>query len=373
MTSTAQKRHSILAHPTWATNPLRGTSEDQSPKAISRAKWAEVRSAYRMGSANTLCGAILISCLLCLAAAIPARAMTPLGVVVETTVDTDSVTVGERFHVRYHIDYPESLAFHPPAAVDAGTCRFVSKRFGGGEVLAGRVKRTAEFELYTLDLSEARLPGMELHFLTPAGDTLTVIADEVAVPVRALASAGGDIKPLKDPWKAPADYRRFVIAAIIAAAAAAVIYLLWRKRKRRVGEKEPATALPPDFIALRELRRIENMNLVQAGEFKKYYTLVADAIRNYIEKRFGVDAMDRTTNEVLGDLARIRKRIDNLESFLQEADLVKFAKFVPDASTAAAAMRTACDVVARTSRRELTELAAKTQAGSVAGAPDSSP
>ena len=138
-----------------------------------------------------------------------------------------------------------------------------------------------------------------------------------AVPVRALATAGGDLKPLKEPWTAPADYRWIIIAAAIVILAAGAAYFLWKRRKKRVVVKEPVPELPADFVALRELRRIENLKLLEAGEFKQYYTLITDAIRNYIEKRFGVDALDRTTNEILFDLERKRKHVDNLERLLQ--------------------------------------------------------
>jgi hypothetical protein len=288
----------------------------------------------------------------------PVHAMTPLGAVIGTTVDTDSITVGERLHVRYHIDCPDSLQVLPLGDLDLGTCRLIAIHWDE-KTEAGRLHKTAELELFTLDLEQAHLPATEIRFRTPSGDTLSAFTDEVRVPVRAIATAGGELKPLKEPWAAPADYLLIIIVAALAVLAAAVLYFFWRRRKKRVVVKEPVPDLPPDFIALRELRRIENLKLIEAGEFKKYYTLITDAIRGYIEKRFRIDALDRTTNEILFDLERRRKHIQKLELLLQEADLVKFAKYTPAAANAAEAMISARDIVAKTAQKHLSELTPK--------------
>jgi hypothetical protein len=278
--------------------------------------------------------------------------MTPLGVVIGTAVDADSVTVGERLLVRYRIDCPDSLEVLPLEGLDMGTCRLIS--IGWDEHReAGRLLKTADLELFTLDLEKAHLPAAEVRFRTPLGDTLSAFTDEVTVPVRALATAGGELRPLKEPWTAPADYRWIIIAAALVVLAAAASYFLWMRRKQRVVVKEPVPELPADFVALRELRRIENLKLLEAGEFKQYYTLITDAIRNYIEKRFGVDALDRTTNEILFDLERKHKHVDDLERLLQEADLVKFAKFIPSVSSAREVMITARDIVAKTAPKSI--------------------
>lgn len=310
-------------------------------------------------------GAGLMAALLLSLAFMPARAVTPLGVVIGTTVDADSVTVGERLHVRYRIECPDSLQVLPLEGLDLGSCRLISIRWDEKEE-AGRLLKTADLELITLDLEEARFPAAEIRFLAPSGDTLTAFTDEVSVPVRALAAAEGELKPLKEPWTAPADYRWLVVVAALVALATVGLFFLWKKRKQRVFVKEPLPDLPADFIALRELRRIENLKLPEAGEFKKYYTLVTDAIRNYIEKRFGVAALDRTTSEILNDLERKRRHIDKLELLLQEADLVKFAKYIPALTSAREAMITARDIVAKTTHRSLSEPAAATSEGPLA-------
>ncbi len=69
--------------------------------------------------------------------------------------------------------------------------------------------------------------------------------------------------------------------------------------------------------------------------------LVIDTLRHYIERRFAVQAMDRTTYEILWDLEGIDRTVDGLAGLLEEADLVKFAKFKPDVAAGKRAIETA--------------------------------
>ena len=91
---------------------------------------------------------------------------------------------------------------------------------------------------------------------------------------------------------------------------------------------------PPHIVALRKLDKIRSEKLWQAGRQKQYYTGITDALREYIQKRYDMGAMEMTSAEILDGLKD--KQIDEkifgeLDELLKTADLVKFAKFVPDA------------------------------------------
>jgi hypothetical protein len=101
------------------------------------------------------------------------------------------------------------------------------------------------------------------------------------------------------------------------------------------------------------LDEIERMELLEKEEIKKSYTLVVDTLRTYVEKRFGVLAMDETTDELLSDLRRTRVEIDGLEIILREADLVKFAKHRPEIPAAKQLIDSGRGIVARTAPRPL--------------------
>jgi hypothetical protein len=95
------------------------------------------------------------------------------------------------------------------------------------------------------------------------------------------------------------------------------------------------------------------MDLLTHNEFKLYYTLVTEAVRRYLEDRYGIDAMDRTTTELLDELSGRGRRVEKLDDLLRVADLVKFAKYVPAVEGGVAAISTAREIVVKTTPKRI--------------------
>ena len=81
---------------------------------------------------------------------------------------------------------------------------------------------------------------------------------------------------------------------------------------------------------------------------KLFYTGVTDAVREYIEKRYSVRAMEQTSSEIMESLKD--KKIDekilgDLGGMFSTADLVKFAKHSPAAEDNEKAIPTAVNFV----------------------------
>jgi len=269
---------------------------------------------------------------------------------IETRALDDSVTVGQRLHITYAAKYPDTLTLLPPEEFDTGNCRLISVNWRDRSK-SGYTTKQAEMVVLPMTLDNAHVPPAKFLFLSPAGDTLVAFSDEVNVPVRQLTGADSQPKPLKPQWQAPRSYLRLLlVGGAVLLAAAAVWFWLRRRRKTPVIEA-PTPRLPADYVALKALAEIEGMNLPEGGKFKSYYTLVIDVVRHYIEQRFDVQTMDRTTDEILYDLSRRNLDVAGLEPLLHEADLVKFAKYKPDVGTANGAMRTSRDLVVQTTPR----------------------
>lgn len=291
-----------------------------------------------------------------LAAAVArADAPVPTGIAAVTThCGADSVTVGQRFTVTYHAVFADSLKALTPASFAGGTCRVISTKWSEGHE-AGRLTRTGTVVFIPVSVDSAYVPPAPVGFVTPHGDTLRAWTDAINLPIRLLATKSKDLKPLKAQWKAPFDWLPWVLIGLgVLVLAAALIFWLRRRRRREV-PVAPELRLPPDFVALKELERIAGLGLVERGEFKTFYTLVVDAVRRYIEARFGVQAMDRTTQELTGDLTRHGISIDDLAPLMTEADLVKFAKYVPDPEHANAALERGRNVVVSTTPRVVSD------------------
>ena len=89
--------------------------------------------------------------------------------------------------------------------------------------------------------------------------------------------------------------------------------------------------LPPHQQAMKDIERIKAEKVWQKGRPKEYYTELTETLRTYIQDRFGFNAMEMTSSEIIDKLLEIddKESINDLKSLFQTADLVKFAKHDP--------------------------------------------
>ncbi len=145
---------------------------------------------------------------------------------------------------------------------------------------------------------------------------------------------------IKDILKPPCTFKEFfkrhglaLLILLLVALMAAIIWLLYKKRKVKNG-KELDTSLPPHIWAKQELEKLLNKQLYQKGELKEFYFALSHIIKRYLEMRFNLDILDRTTYETVSYLKASKivdnQTVDKVKSILSIADLVKFAKYKPD-------------------------------------------
>ena len=114
---------------------------------------------------------------------------------------------------------------------------------------------------------------------------------------------------------------------------------------------KPAPPLPPHEIALRDLRKLHSERLWQEGKHKQYYSGLTDILRAYIAGQWGVGALEMTSDEIIEAMRSIelpRKQAMDLNDILRSADLVKFAKAMPEAEENEAAYSAAWEFVNQT-------------------------
>ena len=81
--------------------------------------------------------------------------------------------------------------------------------------------------------------------------------------------------------------------------------------------------------ALSEIEHIKSDRRLMSEDQKAYYTLLTDVLRKYIKERFGFNAMEMTSSEIITRLQNEndKKMVDELKELFVTADLVKFAKY----------------------------------------------
>lgn len=85
----------------------------------------------------------------------------------------------------------------------------------------------------------------------------------------------------------------------------------------------------PHQKALNVIEKLRKEKLNSSENQKEYYTQLTDALRQYIKERFGFNAMEMTSAEILDRLHETgdQNMLDELKELFYTADLVKFAKY----------------------------------------------
>jgi len=112
--------------------------------------------------------------------------------------------------------------------------------------------------------------------------------------------------------------------------------------------KKKIIRIPAHVRALSALDNLENEKLWQKGMVKEYHSNITGIIRGYFEERFNLPALELTTSEQMQQLKRVRTAENILSitnEFLNNADLVKFANFIPLPSVNEAMMKQAKEIV----------------------------
>jgi hypothetical protein len=119
-----------------------------------------------------------------------------------------------------------------------------------------------------------------------------------------------------------------VAALLIAGLLAYVIYRLKTNKPiiRRIRNKK---RMAPHKVAMQKIEQIKEEKMWQSEDSKEYYTQLTDTLRNYIKERYGFNAMEMTSYEIIQKLQEVNdeEAIAELRELFQTADLVKFAKY----------------------------------------------
>lgn len=131
---------------------------------------------------------------------------------------------------------------------------------------------------------------------------------------------------LWDEWE-PVFWLSFILVLL----GCAMFYLIVRLKQNKpvITRIRIVKKVLPHQKAMKAIDQLKADKMVSSEDQKTYYTLLTDTLRQYIQERFGFNAMEMTTSEILYHLQQNgdQKMIDELRELFQTADLVKFAKY----------------------------------------------
>ena len=259
-------------------------------------------------------------------------------VFVESKIDSIQILIGEQTDITLSVTAKkgarvEMPAYKPSQYITPGVEVLSHSAADTSELDNGLVKVSKRYTLTSFDEKLYYLPPMKVNVDGKVYKSKSLALKVLTVPVDTLhpekffPPKGVQDNPFSwSEWK-PAFWMSvvFVLVCVLA-------YYLWTRLK----ENKPVIArvriikkIPPHQRALKEIEGIKANRMAAQEDQKTYYTLLTDVLRKYIKERFGFNAMEMTSSEIISRLQQEgdKKMTDELKELFTTADLVKFAKY----------------------------------------------
>jgi hypothetical protein len=269
------------------------------------------------------------------------------------SIDAERVAFGDEFTLTVEVRSDPTFEIDVPRVTEIAGFRFLDSGSTRSEEGGAAIERRW-LRLRAEQAGKQTLPAFEVRYRpAPAGTVpgaappvagaaaeapwKTISTTPIELDIQSLLPAGDqppeirDIKPLQ-PIDRPQPWLWIAGAiAVVVAAAAAIAYWL-RRRRGPEAEAPPAPPIPAHVVALAALDRLAAEEPVGDAAVRRYYFALSEIVRAYIEGRFGLNATDLTTEEIvraLGQLPLPAERALELRAFLHDTDAVKFASHRP--------------------------------------------
>ncbi len=261
-------------------------------------------------------------------------------VTVSASIDSLQLLIGEQAHVKLEVSCPAQGELIMPT--------YPNRVLMEGIEILGEVKTdtqylnkrshmvvTQEYTVTSFDTAFYYIPPFEVLV-----DSVTYTSDPLALMVMSFDIDTTNVEaifPIKEVMTRPIT----VVEALpmggslllLVAFCFLIPYLLKRYHDNKpiLRRVTIAPKLPPYQVALQEMERIKSEKSWQRDDVKSFYTELTDTLREYMEGRFGFNAKEMTSDEIIAHLNQQpdKEWIGELRELFQMSDLVKFAKYQP--------------------------------------------
>ncbi len=287
---------------------------------------------------------------------------------VEAVIDTAKLRIGEQAKVDIYVTYEASqgqLSITWPSIGDTITSKIevidvspIDTTFPN-KTNSTLIHQHQQITISVYDSGFFALPP--LKFMVNNKDSLYTNPLFLEVHTLPVDTAQGKFKDIKEPFDEPFNWKWYlpigitILAIILAAQIAVLLYLRFFKKKINIVDAPAKPVVPPHVLALAELETIKQEALYSKGQVKEYYSAISDCVRTYIEGRFGVNALESTTDEIMTAFRTVvidKESKEKLQQLLSLSDLVKFAKMSPLETEHVMSLQHAFDFVNGTKREE---------------------
>ena len=269
-------------------------------------------------------------------------------VAVTAKISPEPSQVGDLLKLELTAAYPAGYTVNLPLGLVLDPLHLVSVDESEPESTGQGFRKKFTITAQHFAVGDARVPAFPLTYLGPDGAVQTVQVPPTPFTVSSLLANEPDPKRQPEDPPVSLEYPNRRAEIIIYSAAAALLVglvggLLWARWRRRPKPIVLPPPVPAHIVAYQQLDELQKSEMVARGAYQDYYLQLTEIAKGYIEGRFGIDALDRTTDELRRALEQAAAQIapltpKELVRFLQACDLVKFARFAPPGDEAEAAL-----------------------------------
>lgn len=256
---------------------------------------------------------------------------------IRAALDTNAILIGDQIQLKLQISGQNGI--NNPQSILSNL-----DTVSGIEVLEVnewdtlRINNRIVFEqnitLTSFDSGYYAIPPLPIQF-SVNGRSIARSSNQLVLKVNTLQPNSDQVAPNKDIIYEPLtleDFYPYLLGLLAIMALGALIYYFMKRRKPKEEKAEPIIIRPAHEIALEKLFGLKKSDLWQNGDYKSYISQLTYIVREYLENRYEIQALESTTDEILRDLKKseiTENHRGQLQQMFQMADLVKFAKAEP--------------------------------------------
>lgn len=276
---------------------------------------------------------------LCLAVLLPVALSAQSNVVVKTEVDSMMMWVGQQtgLHIEVTCDAGQSIEFPiyrdtivkgleiiPPVSIDT---QYVNN---GQRMTVTRSYTVTCFDSALIYIPPVRVMVDGEQF---ESNRLALAFMSYDIP----EGAENQIFPPKENMKTPLKFYElkgsllFWLLAAIGLTVGIILLLAFVNNRPIIKRIKVEAKIPAHIKALEGIEQLRSSGSSHSDDVKEYYTRLTDLVREYINERFGFNATEMTSDEILEHLeeSRSKESLTELADLFTTSDMAKFAKFKP--------------------------------------------
>lgn len=250
------------------------------------------------------------------------------------TLDSSQLLIGARMHIA--LDLEETQEFEPLKTTMPGLDTLQPVELvKEPDWTFSQGSWKGDMEIAVFDTGFFLLPHIVLSG-DKNGVALTYNSKRLALQVYGMPVDTSGVQPIKPIVEEPLNWQDFKFILVGIGVLLLIIMLIWLFKKLNSSAEESAPYIPPKeahIVAMEKLEKLKSKALWQQGLVKEYYVELGDILREYLENRFEFPALEMTTPELskaIKGIAELESFCEKATAFLSMADLVKFAKALPE-------------------------------------------